>query len=113
MEGILTHSLFFFFQAEGGIRDYKVTGVKTCALPICTERVRQREQAEPAQAVVPREQESRVVAVGQPARADRADEVEDADRGEQRGRRDLAEAVVHRRRNQMRADEAVRRGAAD
>src|ERR1022692_5096806 len=24
----------FFFQAEGGIRDYKVTGVQTCALPI-------------------------------------------------------------------------------
>src|SRR2546426_1456389 len=29
---------FFFFQAEDGIRDYKVTGVQTCALPIslCT-----------------------------------------------------------------------------
>src|SRR5256885_9402126 len=26
----------FFFQAEDGIRDYKVTGVQTCALPICT-----------------------------------------------------------------------------
>src|SRR2546426_8660318 len=25
---------FFFFQAEDGIRDYKVTGVQTCALPI-------------------------------------------------------------------------------
>ena len=24
----------FFFQAEDGIRDYKVTGVQTCALPI-------------------------------------------------------------------------------
>ena len=24
--------LFFFFQAEDGIRDYKVTGVQTCAL---------------------------------------------------------------------------------
>src|ERR1039457_7058972 len=29
----------FFFQAEDGIRDYKVTGVQTCALPIST-RVR-------------------------------------------------------------------------
>src|SRR5688500_20188521 len=31
-----TCSLFFifFFQAEDGIRDYKVTGVQTCALPI-------------------------------------------------------------------------------
>src|SRR5256885_10550539 len=26
----------FFFQAEDGIRDYKVTGVQTCALPIST-----------------------------------------------------------------------------
>src|SRR5256885_2670446 len=26
---------FFFFQAEDGIRDYKVTEVQTCALPIC------------------------------------------------------------------------------
>src|SRR5690348_17924746 len=25
---------FFFFQAEGGIRDGRVTGVQTCALPI-------------------------------------------------------------------------------
>src|SRR5256885_12044363 len=28
-------SFYFFFQAEDGIRDYKVTGVQTCALPIC------------------------------------------------------------------------------
>src|SRR5438874_10085331 len=27
--------LFFFFQAEDGIRDLYVTGVQTCALPIC------------------------------------------------------------------------------
>src|SRR5207253_4894652 len=26
---------FFFFQAEDGIRDGHVTGVQTCALPIC------------------------------------------------------------------------------
>src|ERR1039457_4324497 len=26
--------MYFFFQAEDGIRDYKVTGVQTCALPI-------------------------------------------------------------------------------
>src|SRR5256885_2775747 len=30
----LWDSLVFFFQAEDGIRDYKVTGVQTCALPI-------------------------------------------------------------------------------
>src|SRR2546429_7696787 len=29
-------SFFFFFQAEDGIRDVAVTGVQTCALPICT-----------------------------------------------------------------------------
>src|SRR5690348_18096128 len=28
--------LFFFFQAEDGIRDGRVTGVQTCALPIST-----------------------------------------------------------------------------
>src|SRR2546425_10796901 len=28
-------SFFFFFQAEDGIRDKLVTGVQTCALPIC------------------------------------------------------------------------------
>src|SRR5437016_14234236 len=26
--------LYFFFQAEDGIRDWSVTGVQTCALPI-------------------------------------------------------------------------------
>src|SRR3989454_9317974 len=30
----LVHVFCFFFQAEDGIRDYKVTGVQTCALPI-------------------------------------------------------------------------------
>src|SRR5256885_3173668 len=30
----LVYYCFFFFQAEDGIRDYKVTGVQTCALPI-------------------------------------------------------------------------------
>src|SRR5215216_7160249 len=29
---------FFFFQAEDGIRDDLVTGVQTCALPICRAR---------------------------------------------------------------------------
>src|SRR5256885_3748569 len=28
------NAALFFFQAEDGIRDYKVTGVQTCALPI-------------------------------------------------------------------------------
>src|SRR5258708_30242079 len=31
---MMTLSIFFFFQAEDGIRDDLVTGVQTCALPI-------------------------------------------------------------------------------
>src|SRR5437016_9165067 len=31
---ILSIIFFFFFQAEDGIRDWSVTGVQTCALPI-------------------------------------------------------------------------------
>src|SRR2546430_8022432 len=33
---------FFFFQAEDGIRDLTVTGVQTCALPICRWRCGKR-----------------------------------------------------------------------
>src|SRR5690606_40052108 len=29
---------FFFFQAEDAIRDFHVTGVQTCALPICQQQ---------------------------------------------------------------------------
>src|SRR2546430_11277682 len=43
--------LFFFFQAEDGIRDLTVTGVQTCALPIsararCAERHDQLESGD-------------------------------------------------------------------
>src|SRR5690606_41040223 len=31
---VLCCFFFFFFQAEDGIRDFHVTGVQTCALPI-------------------------------------------------------------------------------
>ena len=34
MWGGVGEGVFFFFQAEDGIRDYDVTGVQTCALPI-------------------------------------------------------------------------------
>src|SRR5947207_7492974 len=34
--------VFFFFQAEDGIRDHCVTGVQTCALPICKQAIRAR-----------------------------------------------------------------------
>src|SRR5690606_40053260 len=32
--GAICRSVHFFFQAEDGIRDFHVTGVQTCALPI-------------------------------------------------------------------------------
>src|SRR5205823_8308895 len=34
-DAVMTSILVFFFQAEDGIRDKLVTGVQTCALPIC------------------------------------------------------------------------------
>src|SRR5690606_40137904 len=34
--GFTCYLVYFFFQAEDGIRDFHVTGVQTCALPICT-----------------------------------------------------------------------------
>src|SRR2546422_3173427 len=37
---LLKFFVFFFFQAEDGIRDVAVTGVQTCALPICRREVR-------------------------------------------------------------------------
>src|SRR5436309_9585959 len=40
--GVLQFTIFFF-QAEDGIRDFHVTGVQTCALPIsCRPRPRTR-----------------------------------------------------------------------
>src|SRR5260370_1795273 len=36
---VLSSCCFFFFQAEDGIRDSSVTGVQTCALPICSPSV--------------------------------------------------------------------------
>src|SRR3989454_8097296 len=39
--------LFFFFQAEDGIRDYKVTGVQTCALPISSGSSRDEKRSVP------------------------------------------------------------------
>src|SRR2546430_5747497 len=38
---------FFFFQAEDGIRDLTVTGVQTCALPICSIRYARRAASDP------------------------------------------------------------------
>src|SRR5262249_56740665 len=40
-----TFIALFFFQAEDGIRDWSVTGVQTCALPIFHHRVLRRHRA--------------------------------------------------------------------
>src|SRR2546429_6448481 len=37
--------IFFFFQAEDGIRDVAVTGVQTCALPISERELRDQRAA--------------------------------------------------------------------
>src|SRR5437870_12985341 len=38
LASLLCDDRVFFFQAEDGIRDGHVTGVQTCALPICPGR---------------------------------------------------------------------------
>src|SRR2546426_11153707 len=70
---------FFFFQAEDGIRDYKVTGVQTCALPISRAGIEdtasgdsalaQRDLDDPGCEVRRRVVETRVPAPGVPERA--------------------------------------------
>src|SRR5256885_6438891 len=42
IEAKQTWKTHLFLQAEDGIRDYKVTGVQTCALPICRDHVLER-----------------------------------------------------------------------
>src|SRR5437773_12031706 len=44
---------FFFFQAEDGIRDRDVTGVQTCALPICGGRAPEPSPLPPTELGVP------------------------------------------------------------
>src|SRR3989442_9203065 len=45
--------VFFFFQAEDGIRDADVTGVQTCALPICWKLLALIQGYAPEQPAVP------------------------------------------------------------
>ena len=52
--------LFFFFQAEDGIRDRLVTGVQTCALPIYHLDMHSRD----ALYVLPRETDARNFSAG-------------------------------------------------
>src|SRR5256886_1916812 len=84
---------FFFFQAEDGIRDLTVTGVQTCALPICD--VRQRLAELPVQR-------------DRPAGGDDLGEPRDHRRGEG-GRGHLHAALPEDHRADDRAD-PLRRG---
>src|SRR5690348_17444397 len=45
--------IFFFFQAEDGIRDGRVTGVQTCALPISSAGTVQAKLRVPLVAAIP------------------------------------------------------------
>src|SRR2546430_3994234 len=54
---VISQLIFFFFQAEDGIRDLTVTGVQTCALPIFG----QHEHAEADGVVAVEAQQARVI----------------------------------------------------
>src|SRR5438093_5680117 len=56
--------VFFFFQAEDGIRDWSVTGVQTCALPILARGLREHKPGLHVAAVEPAES---AVLSGQPS----------------------------------------------
>src|SRR5262249_59357457 len=66
--GKVVELLVFFFQAEDGIRDWSVTGVQTCALPICDGQTEheydegQRRSPRAGRAVLARE--ARLVKIG-------------------------------------------------
>src|SRR3989454_106291 len=81
--------LFFFFQAEDGIRDYKVTGVQTCALPISVEGL-----ADDPDRLAELDHPHPVARVAVPLGLDRHDEVE-VPVG--RGRLGASHVVVHAR----------------
>src|SRR5690606_5929484 len=57
---VLYYLLVFFFQAEDGIRDFHVTGVQTCALPICN-----LSQRNPARFLLTPVEEKEILAVRQ------------------------------------------------
>src|SRR3989454_8192467 len=85
----------FFFQAEDGIRDYKVTGVQTCALPIW-DVAEAAQLAADLQAVAPREHQVEQHEVGRMLAHPRhhLEAVGDAVRGETR----RLQVIRHQRR---------------
>jgi glucose-6-phosphate 1-dehydrogenase len=77
------------------------------------ERIRHEDQREPAQTVVPEEQPAIAPAIREPARERGADEIERAHHREVARCLHFRNAVIAARRDEVRADEAVRTGAAD
>src|ERR1039457_207709 len=68
------HSCSFFFQAEDGIRDYKVTGVQTCAFrsvikALATETTRARKQPSIPMGITPEHMRSEERRVGKECRS--------------------------------------------
>src|SRR5205807_9960734 len=78
----------FFFQAEDGIRDYKVTGVQTCALPISGAPFTYRGGDRPSFAWVEVENWASTWELKVAAVAQRSEERRVGKEGRARGRRD-------------------------
>src|SRR3712207_8077339 len=89
VDNICVICVFFFFQAEDGIRDIGVTGVQTCALPILKDRAKLLEEA------LSSERDSRV-------------EVRVAARGDLRRLRELAERNARLRSEERRVGKECR-----
>src|SRR5256885_12274596 len=62
----------FFFQAEDGIRDYRVTGVQTCALPISPRRAPENEACSRLQVWAATRKPRAGLIFGRPSRCERA-----------------------------------------
>src|SRR5256885_3173420 len=69
LPGGIPYLATFFFQAEDGIRDYKVTGVQTCALPIWPPRPPRGPSPHPGGPQVPAEDDG--PGIGAPRDPDR------------------------------------------
>ena len=76
-------------------------------------RVRQEEQRYSPQPVIPRQQEAFITPIAQPARAERANDIEHAHHRQRPGGRDFREPQVDRVGNQVRADQPVGRRPTD
>src|SRR6266511_2400955 len=101
---------FFFFQAEDGIRDFHVTGVQTCALPISEEarphRLEREDEGDPGGADAPLRPDLDQVA--ERARKDARDDQGPPHRPAARHRK-LAEPQRNEQKAEERAVTAIRR----